>query len=86
MAVPQQGKYRVVRRSRGLRTPVGGVVDSSTISPLLLLALVRTRCLELMKAAPAAVPEPVVTEPEPEEIKDPDPAPKHKPRKWSNKK
>lgn len=68
MAVPKPGKYRVARRSRGLRAKVGEVVDSSAISPVRLLALVRSRVLVPAESAPARqqataplVPEPKAT-------------------------
>lgn len=93
MAVPAPGRYRVVRRSRGLREHVGEVVDSSAISPVRLLMLVRTRCLQRIedepKPAPAVEPEPVsepTLEPEPAPEPEPEPEPKPKPKKWSNKK
>lgn len=86
MAVPLPGKYQVIRRSRGITAAVGEVVDSSTISPLMLLALVRTRCLRRVGDLPAqAAPERIVEPlPEPEPQPSP-PLPRPAPKKWSKK-
>lgn len=86
MAVPAPGRYRVARRSRGVRAAVGEVVDSSTISPQLLLALVRTRVLVRVVDAPVAPALDTKPEPEPEPMPTaakPAPAP---PKAWQPKK
>ena len=88
MAVPLPGQYLVTRRSRAIETEVGGIVDSSTVSPLLLLALVRTRCLrrigDSVPVAPSA-PKPLPA-PEPVEIEMPRPViERPAPKKWSKK-
>lgn len=84
---PKAGQYRVARRSRALRVGVGGVVDSSTLSPLLLLALVRTRVLVRV---PEAESTPVAQEPAPAPLPvEPSPItptmPPHKPGKKGTK-
>lgn len=88
MAVPLPGKYQVMRRSRGLAAGVGEIVDSSTVSPLMLLALVRTRCLRRVGDLPAqAAPPPApIVEPLPEPEPQPSPPlPRPAPKKWSKK-
>lgn len=61
-ALPQPGRYRVARRSRGIQAGVGEVVDSSTIPLRHFLALVRTRVLVRV---PEAESTPVAQEPAP---------------------